>query len=213
MEKFDMTTDCNKRGNATEIRESILMGIKSVIDKCMDILNKIPDGCEYDGLIDDVADELCDFRESHVKKALSDISKNKEPEVPTIKFFKFDERAKIPIRSRPTDSGMNIYSREYVTLAPNRAATIRTGIGAIIPSGYELQVRPRSDLSGIGKLVAFGTIDEWYRSEIRVTILNLTIESSFLIYPGDVIAQLVLVPVTRPIIEICEKPNEETHNK
>ena len=44
---------------------------QSVIEKCMEILNRIPDGVEYDGLIDDVADELCDLRDSHVKPALS----------------------------------------------------------------------------------------------------------------------------------------------
>lgn len=97
MEKFEMTTDCNKRGNATEIRESLLMGIKSVIDKCMDILNKIPDGCEYDGLIDDVADELCDFRESHVNKALfvpqRNCDKFKTPEEAYEGFVKFCDKS------------------------------------------------------------------------------------------------------------------------
>ena len=44
---------------------------QSVIEKCMEILNRIPDGVEYDGLIDDVADELCYLRDSHVKPALS----------------------------------------------------------------------------------------------------------------------------------------------
>ena len=44
---------------------------QSVIEKCMEILNRIPDGVEYDGLIDDVAGELCDLRDSHVKPALS----------------------------------------------------------------------------------------------------------------------------------------------
>ena len=38
---------------------------------CMEILNKIPDGCDYDGLVDEVTDELCDLLDSHVKAALS----------------------------------------------------------------------------------------------------------------------------------------------
>lgn len=56
--------------NAAVMRDA-LVETQSVIAKCMDILNKIPDGCEYDGLVDEVADELCDLRESHVKEALS----------------------------------------------------------------------------------------------------------------------------------------------
>ena len=63
-------TDCNHLGNAAKIRD-VLKETKSVIEKCMEILNRIPDGVEYDGLIDDVADELCDLRDSHVKPALS----------------------------------------------------------------------------------------------------------------------------------------------
>ena len=58
-------TDCNNLGNAAKMREA-LKETQSVIEKCMEILNRIPDGVEYDGLIDDVADELCDLRESHV---------------------------------------------------------------------------------------------------------------------------------------------------
>ena len=57
-------------GNAAKMREA-LEETQSVIEKCMEILNRIPDGVEYDGLIDEVADELCDLRDSHVKPALS----------------------------------------------------------------------------------------------------------------------------------------------
>ena len=62
-------TDCNKRENVAAMRGALVEN-QCVITKCMDILNRIPDGVPYDGLIDDVADELCDLR-NHVKKALS----------------------------------------------------------------------------------------------------------------------------------------------
>ena len=68
-------TDCNHLGDAAKMREA-LNETKSVIAKCMDILNSIPGGVEYDGLIDEVADELCDLRESHVKPALSSPPRN-----------------------------------------------------------------------------------------------------------------------------------------
>ena len=65
------------------IKESLIVGnvavlhdalkeTQSVIAKCMDILNSIPGGVEYDGLIDDVADELCDLRESYIETALAE---------------------------------------------------------------------------------------------------------------------------------------------
>ena len=44
---------------------------QSVIAKCMDILDMIPHGVPYDGLIDDVAEELGDLRDSCVNPALA----------------------------------------------------------------------------------------------------------------------------------------------
>lgn len=72
--KMETTTPTNEKssavGNAAAMREA-LEKTKSVIATCMEILNKIPDWCDYDGLVDEVADELCDLRDSHVKAALS----------------------------------------------------------------------------------------------------------------------------------------------
>ena len=129
---------------------------------------------------------------------------------PTIKFFKFDERAKIPTRAHPTDSGMDICSIEDVWLDAGQVKIISTGIGAVIPKGYELQVRPRSGLSSQGKWGCVGTIDEGYRGEIKAIIANLILKCGYKIFRGDRIAQLVLVPVVRPTIEECERPTEET---
>ena len=64
------STACNQLSNAAKMREA-LEETQSVIEKCMEILNRIPDGVAYDGLIDEVADELCGLRDSHVKPALS----------------------------------------------------------------------------------------------------------------------------------------------
>lgn len=81
----ESVTDCNRLGNAAKMRDA-LVETQSVIAKCMDILNMIQGGVEYDGLIDDVADELCDLRESHVKPALSAPPRNCDrPECATTK--------------------------------------------------------------------------------------------------------------------------------
>ena len=72
-------------GNAEKMRDA-LNETQSVIAKCMDILNRIPDGVPYDGLIDDVADEICDLRDSHVKPALAATPRNCDrPECATTK--------------------------------------------------------------------------------------------------------------------------------
>lgn len=83
--------------------------------------------------------------------------------------------------------------KEAITLAPLERSLIPTGLKIALPEGYEAQVRPRSGLAakhGITVLNAPGTIDADYRGEIGVVLVNLS-QTSFIIQPGERIAQLV----------------------
>jgi dUTP pyrophosphatase len=84
-----------------------------------------------------------------------------------------------------------------VIMAPGEVTIFPTGFAVAIPSGYEIQVRPRSGLAikhGITVVNAPGTIDADYRGEIMVGLINLGSES-FTINRQDRIAQLLLAPV------------------
>lgn len=86
-----------------------------------------------------------------------------------------------------------------VTIAPGKRALIPTGFAIALPTGYELQIRPRSGLAlknGITLPNTPGTIDEDYRGEIGVILLN-TSDEAFTITRGMRIAQAVLAPVLR----------------
>lgn len=86
-----------------------------------------------------------------------------------------------------------------VVLKPGQRASIPTGVRIALPTGYEAQVRPRSGLavrSGITVLNAPGTIDNDYRGEIRVPLINLG-ETDFVVEPRMRIAQIVVAPVAR----------------
>jgi dUTP pyrophosphatase len=86
-----------------------------------------------------------------------------------------------------------------VTIEPGRRALIPTGIAVALPAGYELQVRPRSGLAlrhGIVLPNSPGTIDEDYRGEVQVIVLN-TGDAPFTVERGARIAQAVLAPVVR----------------
>jgi dUTP pyrophosphatase len=86
-----------------------------------------------------------------------------------------------------------------VVLEPGGRAAIPTGLMVALPAGHELQVRPRSGLAlNQGVLVANapGTVDEDYRGEIKVILLNAGAEP-FAVVRGMRIAQAVLAPVTR----------------
>jgi dUTP pyrophosphatase len=72
-----------------------------------------------------------------------------------------------------------------------------------LPPGFEGQVRPRSGLAlkhGVTVLNAPGTIDADYRGEVQVLLVNLG-GGPFAITRGMRIAQLVVAPLTRVVLE------------
>ena len=90
-----------------------------------------------------------------------------------------------------------------VTLHPGERKLIPTGIRIAIPEGFEGQVRPRSGLAlkyGIALVNSPGTIDCDYRGPVQIIMANLG-EDPFVIRRGDRIAQLVIAPVTRVVLE------------
>jgi len=91
-----------------------------------------------------------------------------------------------------------------LTLEPGRIAIVPTGWAVAVPPGHEGQVRPRSGLAtthGVTVPNAPGTIDEDYRGELRVALVNLGREP-FFIEHGMRVAQLVIAPVTR--VEVAQ---------
>lgn len=111
----------------------------------------------------------------------------------------------LPAYATAGAAGMDVVAAESLTLSPGARAAVATGFAIAIPTGYEVQVRPRSGLAlnhGITCLNTPGTIDEDYRGEVKVILANLGAEP-FRIARGDRIAQLVPAPVQRAdLIEV-----------
>ena len=111
-------------------------------------------------------------------------------------------------------SGMDVCAavEEPVTIAPGEVKLIPTGLFLAIPSGYEVQVRPRSGLAlkhGLTVVNAPGTIDSDYRGEVCVILGNIGREP-FTVERGMRIAQLVVQPVVRAeLVERDELPATE----
>jgi dUTP pyrophosphatase len=98
-------------------------------------------------------------------------------------------------------AGMDLFAavETPVTVEPGKRALIPTGLAIALPPGFELQVRPRSGLAlrhGIVLPNSPGTIDEDYRGELQVIVLNAG-DAAFTIERGARIAQAVLAPVVR----------------
>lgn len=120
----------------------------------------------------------------------------------TLRVERLTETAQIPFYAHAGDAGMDLCADETRTLQPGERAAVSTGLRIALPSGTEGQVRPRSGLSikhGITVINAPGTIDEGYRGEVKVLLVNLS-QEPFEITPGMRIAQLVIAPVLRVAI-------------
>ncbi len=96
-----------------------------------------------------------------------------------------------------------------VTIAPGARALIPTGLLIAIPAGHELQIRPRSGLAlrhGIMVANSPGTIDEDYRGELQVILLNAS-DTIFVVERGLRMAQAVLAPVVRAAWVVVDQLN------
>lgn len=94
-----------------------------------------------------------------------------------------------------------------LVLAPGCSLLVPTGLRVAIPSGYEIQVRPRSGLALKNQVTVLntpGTIDADYRGEIGVILINHG-KNNFVIEPDMRIAQLVLAPVVQALFIPCEE--------
>lgn len=99
-----------------------------------------------------------------------------------------DENVKIPTYAHDTDAGMDVYALDDYTIAPGETKLIPTGFKVAIPTGYELQVRPRSGMSLKTKLRianAPGTIDSGYRGEVGVIVENVASPIQDITYDFD----------------------------
>ncbi len=92
------------------------------------------------------------------------------------------------------DAGMDVRSIENAVLEPNVPQAVSTGLALEIPSGYEVQIRPRSGLALKHALTlpnSPATIDPGYRGELKVILLNLG-TTAYTVHSGDRIAQMVV---------------------
>ncbi len=124
-----------------------------------------------------------------------------------IGFHRLNARAGGLMRATSGSSGYDLASSEEwdVSLAPGAIALIQTGIVLDLPSGFEGQVRSRSGLASRNAVFVLnspGTIDSDYRGEIKVILANLG-TASFIVHPGDRIAQLVFMQV--PEVDVKEE--------
>ncbi|MGE4043632.1 MAG: dUTP diphosphatase [Acetobacteraceae bacterium] len=137
----------------------------------------------------------------------------------TIKVRRLPHGEELPLPAYATAgaAGMDLLAavRDPVVVAPGQRTLIPTGLVIALPPDHELQIRPRSGLAlrnGIVLPNSPGTIDEDYRGEVQVIVLN-TGDQPFVIERGTRIAQAVIAPVVRAIWEESDELDETARNQ
>lgn len=124
---------------------------------------------------------------------------------PRLRIQRLRSSATLPVRATGGAAGLDLCADldAELVLAPGGRALVPTGLAIALPEGHEGQVRPRSGLAakfGVTVLNAPGTIDEDYRGEVKVILVNHG-DAPFTIRHGERIAQLVVAPVTRVVLD------------
>ena len=121
-----------------------------------------------------------------------------------LKIKRISDKAVLPNYAHEGDSGLDLYAVKELILKPGERGLVHTGIQIELPKNTEAQIRPRSGLAlkhGITTLNSPGTIDEGYRGEIGVILINHS-DETFKVEEGMKIAQMVVKPVLK--VEITE---------
>ena len=111
-----------------------------------------------------------------------------------LRIRRLNPDAIIPAYAHPGDAGLDLHACEDVALDPGVACLVPTGVALELPEATEAQVRPRSGLAlkhSVTVLNTPGTIDEGYRGEVGVVLINHG-SSTFQVTRGMRIAQLVV---------------------
>lgn len=133
----------------------------------------------------------------------------------TLKVQLIHEDAKMPFRANPGDAGLDLYAVEEQLIKSGEAALVPTGIVIELPKGTEAQVRPRSGLAlkhSITVLNSPGTIDEGYRGEIKIILINHG-KGDFLVEKHMRIAQMVVAPVLNVQVEQVEQVSDSSRSE
>ena len=129
------------------------------------------------------------------------------------------ETIKLPQYQTTGSSGLDLVANleqdtEQLTIKPNKWEIIPTGIIIELPDGCEAQIRPRSGLAhkfGVTVLNSPGTIDNDYRGEIKIILINHGHED-FIVKNGDRIAQMIISKYEKVKIEEIEFLTETSRN-
>lgn len=121
--------------------------------------------------------------------------------------IKLDEGARKPERAHESDAGYDIYAKERKLIRAHDSATFDTGVHIEIPKGFVGFLKSKSGLNVKHGLTSEGVIDSGYTGSICVKLYNNG-DMDYIVYEGDKISQLVILPIITPELELVSELEE-----
>lgn len=127
-----------------------------------------------------------------------------------IQYQLLSETAKVPSRSYADDAGMDLFTSQEIMVWPGQRENVHTDVAIALPPGHWMEIRGRSSsLQKRGLLVSAGVIDQQYRGELFISVVNVG-NNPQRIQVGDRIAQCILHRVVYwPMEEVDELPDSD----
>ena len=114
-----------------------------------------------------------------------------------IKFIKFNENVKKPVRKHYNDTGADIFMLEDDCIPAGKVAVIPLGFGIEIPNGYSGRLQVRTSVATKGIIVQGCAIDAGYTGELHAIIHNVS-DETFSWTTGDRICYIEVYPTVYP---------------
>ena len=126
-----------------------------------------------------------------------------------MKIVKMSEKATIPSKGTPTAAGFDLYSAKTITIWPKTREVVPTDLKIELPRNSYGQIAPRSGLALKGLDIGAGVIDQDYRGNLKVLLINNR-TTRYEVREGERVAQLLVKPILNPTIEMVEELTEST---
>lgn len=117
-----------------------------------------------------------------------------------MKYKKLDPRAITPIRHHVSDAGLDLFALENVQIEPGEIKKIGIGIAIALEPGTTGLFWDKSGLAARGLTILGGCIDNGYRGELIVVVINLSDDAIHIPYK-KAITQLIIVKTELPLLE------------
>lgn len=120
-----------------------------------------------------------------------------------------NEYAQLPTRGSKDAAGLDLYCPLHIKVPADSQKKIPLGLAVEIPKGYMGLLVPRSSMSKTPLRCAnsVGVIDADYRGELSIAYENISC-SDYMIFRGDRIAQLIIVPIAIVDVEEAQTLSE-----